>query len=137
MNQIKPYAIWIGHTGEGSAVQSLFAAGIRAIVHLAVEEPAIQPPREFIYLRFPLLDGEGNDARLLRLAVGSVAELVKQKFPTLVCCGAGMSRSPAVVAAALSKVQKTGLDESLKNVTDHHAADVSPGFWNDLHHAGP
>lgn len=135
MNQIKPHALWVGHAGDGAAIPSLYAAGIRAIVHLAAEEPPVQPPRDFIFCRFPLIDGEGNDAGLLRLAVGSVAELIRQRIPTLVFCGAGMSRSPAVVAAALAKIRKIGLDECLKQVTEHHAADVSPGLWNDLHHA--
>ena len=79
--------------------------GIKAIVQLAMEEPPLQPPRELVYLRFPLLDGTGNDPNMLHLAISCVATLIRQGTPTLVCCGGGMSRSPAVVAAALSTVE--------------------------------
>ena len=104
MNQIKPHPIWIGHAGDGRAFRAIFDAGIRAIVQLAVEEPPIQPPRELIYQRYPLLDGEGNDRAVLRLAIEAVAGLMEAVVPTLVCCGAGMSRSPGIAAAALSAV---------------------------------
>jgi hypothetical protein len=66
MNQIKPHLVWVGHAGDGRAFQSIFANGIRAIVQLAIEEPTIQAPRELVYMRFPLLDGEGNDRDLIR-----------------------------------------------------------------------
>ena len=74
---------------------------------------------------------------LLNLAIGAVATLLESRSPTLVCCGAGMSRSPAVVAAALSVVERKSLEECLKNVTEFHPADVSPGFWEEICGAMP
>ena len=132
MNQITPYQLWVGHAGDGRAFQELFEKGIRAIVQLAAEEAPIQAPRDFILFRFPLDDGSGNDPDLLSLAITSVAGLISKNLPTLVCCGAGMSRSPAVVAAALSLVEHCSLEECLKTVTEHHPADVLPGFWDDV-----
>jgi hypothetical protein len=69
MNNIKPYQLWIGHAGDGRAIQDAFDKGIRAIVQLAIEEPPIQSPRSMIFCRFPLLDGSGNDPGLLYIAI--------------------------------------------------------------------
>jgi hypothetical protein len=43
-----------------------------------------------------------------------------------------MSRSPAIAAAALSMVYQQEPDECLKQVAEHHPADVLPGFWTDV-----
>ena len=55
--------------------------------------------------------------------------LLKKQIPTLVYCGAGMSRSPAVVAAVLSIVQGGSPDEKLKEIVAGHPHDVSPQLW--------
>ncbi len=55
--------------------------------------------------------------------------LLKSQIPMLVYCGAGMSRSPAVVAAALSIVQGGSPDEKLKEIVAGHPHDVSPHLW--------
>jgi len=132
MHQIEPYQLWIGHAGDGRDFQQALDRGIRAIVQLAIAELPLQPPREFVYCRIPLLDGSGNDPGLLQLAINSVATLLQQGTPTLVCCGAGMSRSPAIVAAAISRVEHADVDECLERVTAHHVADISPGLWEDV-----
>ncbi len=132
MNQIKPYSLWIGHTGDGRAFTKALDQGIRTVVQLAISEPPIELPRDFVYFRFPLLDGTGNDPCLLNLAISTVASLVEQAMPTLVCCGAGMSRSPAIVAATISRIEHINLNASLRRITEHHAADVSPGLWKDV-----
>jgi hypothetical protein len=124
MDKIKPYNVynlWVGHAGDCRAFRELLDKGIRAIVQLAIEEPPVEPPRELIYYRFPLLDGDGNDA--------AVAALIRRGIPTLVCCGAGMSRSPAIAAAALSVIEQIEPDECLRRVAEYLRADVSPGLW--------
>jgi protein-tyrosine phosphatase len=135
MNQIKPYHIWIGNAEDGHDFQAMFNKGIQAIVQLALEEPPVQPPRSLTYCRFPLIDGNGNDSFLLNFAVQSVAMLIEQRIPILVCCGAGMSRSPAIVAAAISLVERTTLHIALQRVTEQHATDLSPGLWEQIIHA--
>jgi len=134
VNQVQPYKLWVGHAGDGRAFDEVFRRGIKAIVQLAMEEPPLQPPRELVYLRFPLLDGSGNDLTVLQLAVRSVASLVEGGTPTLVCCGGGMSRSPAVVAAALSIVENADVEQYLRRVIQSHPADVSPGLWDEIRH---
>jgi hypothetical protein len=135
MNQISPYTLWVGHAGDGRAFQDICNRGVKAIVQLAMEEPPLQPPRELVYLRFPLLDGGGNDPTVLRLAIHCVANLVQGGKPTLVCCSGGMSRSPAVVAAALSMVEKTDVEHCLRRVIQSHPGDVSPGLWDEIRRA--
>ncbi|HEY4759600.1 MAG TPA: dual specificity protein phosphatase [Thermoguttaceae bacterium] len=134
MNQINPHQLWISHIGDSRDFQEVFDKGIQAIIQLAVEEQPIQPPRSLVFCRFPLLDGNGNDPGLLYLAISSVAFLVKCRIPTLVCCWAGMSRSPAIVAAALSLVKQANLEDCLKYVTEFHTVDISPGLWEDVCH---
>jgi hypothetical protein len=134
MNQITPYRLWVGHAGDGRAFQEVFDRGIEAIVQLAMEEPPLQPPRELVYLRFPLLDGSGNDSAVLQLAIHCVVGLIQAGTPTLVCCSGGMSRSPTIVAAALSTIENADLEQCLRRVIQSHPADVSPGLWEQIRH---
>jgi hypothetical protein len=132
MNQILPYPVWVGHVGEARDYKKIFDEGIKALVELAAEEPASQPPREILYCRFPLLDGLGNPTEVLSLAIHTVAELLKKHFPTLVCCGGGVSRAPAIVAAALALVHREAPEVCLRRVAEYHRADMSPGFWSEV-----
>jgi protein-tyrosine phosphatase len=132
MNQIKPHPIWVGHAGDGRSFQEIFEKGIRAVVHLAAEEPPGRLPRELIYCRYPLIDGSGNDAALLQLAINSLAALLKKEIPTLVCCGAGMSRAPAIAAAALATLGEGAVEECMEAVAHHHKTDVSPALWREV-----
>jgi hypothetical protein len=132
MNQIHPFALWLGHAGDGRNVKLLLDSGIAAVVQLAAEEPVLQLPRELIYCHLPLLDGAGNDPRLLALAVHTVARCCTMQLPTLVCCGGGMSRSPVIAAAALAVVHKEPPEKWLKHITQGHGCDVTPGLWNEI-----
>jgi len=129
MRQIMPHPLWLSHHVGPNDYRSMFELGISALVQLAAEEAALQPPRELIYCRFPLIDGPENEPKHLYLAITTVANLIEKNVPTLVCCGAGMSRSPAIVAAALSMIFQESPDDCLKQVAEHHPADVAPGLW--------
>ena len=132
MNQIASDFLWLGHAGEARDFPHLFEAGVQAVVELAAEEVPSQGPRELIHCRFPLLDGVGNDNDLLLLAIGTVSALLAKRVPTLVCCSSGLSRSPAVAAAALAWAYGETPESALKRVTAHHPSDVSPGLWNEI-----
>jgi protein-tyrosine phosphatase len=134
MNQIKPYPLWLGHAGDGRDFRPALDAGIQALVELSREEAPTEPPRELIYCRFPLLDGVGNDEGLLDLAIGTLASLVRMRIPTLVCSSAGMSRSPAVAAAALALAHHESPEDCLQHVAQEHRSDVSPGLWSEITH---
>ena len=132
MNQIRPHPLWLGHLGEGEAFGRLFDLGVEAVVQLAAEEPTLPLPRELILCRFPLLDGAGNRPTLLSLAIETTAALVRERTPTLICCGAGMSRSPVMAAAALTRAYGGSPDDWLKTAAEHHPSDVSPGLWDEV-----
>jgi len=132
MTEIVPERLWIGNLQQARDVTSVLNRGIRAIVDLALEELPVSFPRDFTYLRIPLLDGPDNTRSQLELAVSAVATLIAAGVPLLVVCGAGLSRSPAVVAAAWSRVHSVPLVDALRAILIHGPHDVSPGLWADL-----
>jgi protein-tyrosine phosphatase len=132
MNQIQPHPLWVGHAGDCRNFRALFDAGIEAVVQLAVDEPAVAMPREFISCRFPLLDGTDNRPELVSMAIRTLAGLLRAQIPTLVCCGSGLSRSPTIAAAALSLVTGRPPDECLSLVAETRPRDVTPGLWNEV-----
>ncbi len=132
MIQISPYPLWIGHGGEEHDFARILDLGIEAVIELAVEEEPWPTRRELIACRFPLTDGTGNRPELLVLVVRTVAALIASETATLVCCGSGLSRAPAVAALALAVAHREPPEATLKWVTNHHPSDVSPGLWHDL-----
>lgn len=132
MREIIANRLWIGNALEGRDMRLLLGIGIEAILDLAIEELPSPPVRELIYCRVPLSDGASNRQERLKLAIESLASLVEKEIPTFVFCGAGMSRSPAVTAAALSVVEKTDPIEMLQKVVAGHPHDVSPALWQDV-----
>lgn len=132
MDQIMPHALWVGMSDDCRDYGRLFQAGIRALVHLPFEESPPHSPREIICFRIPITDSAGNPEPLLTLAISAVADLLQMQIPTLVCCAAGVSRSPAITAAALSLVTQQPPEACLKLITHHHPCNVTAGLWNDL-----
>ncbi|HEY8505971.1 MAG TPA: hypothetical protein VIL46_15405 [Gemmataceae bacterium] len=132
MRQLEPYPLWIGNSTEARDIRRILAAGIGAIIDLALSEPPIAVTREVVYCRFPLVDGVGNPPWLVRVAVETTASLIRAKVPTLSCCGAGMSRSPAVTAAALALAERRDPAECLELIAGLGGMDVSPGFWREV-----
>lgn len=132
MRQIDDHSLWLGHAGDLRNTAELFATGIIAVVDLASNEPPALLPREIVYCRFPLVDGGGNPAWLLRRAVETVAALAEANVATLVCCSAGMSRSPAILSAALARVVRISPAEMLARVNAEQASDVSPALWAEI-----
>lgn len=132
MRQIQPYRLWLGHVGDVRDLRGVLAAGVEAIVDLALNEPPAVVTRELVYCRFPLVDGAGNPTWLLRAAVETVGMLLRAGTPTLVFCGAGMSRSPAVVAGAIALVRGCSPTEGLTVVSSTGPCDVSAGLWQEV-----
>ena len=132
MRHVPPHSLWIGNAGDVRHVADLMDAGIRAVVDLAANEPVAALPREIVYCRFPLLDGEANERWLLRAAIDTISELLRANVPTLVACSAGMSRSPALAAAAIAKLSGRDPRECLLACVASGPADVSPALWKDV-----
>ena len=129
MYEVLPGKLWIGNAGDARNPERLLTAGISAIISLAAEEPSPILPRSMIYCHFPLMDGTPDDQGNLNVAIQALASLLKNQVPTFVYCGAGMSRSPAVVAAAMSIVQGRNPDETLREVVARQPHDISPQLW--------
>jgi hypothetical protein len=132
MHLLPPHPLWIGHAGDARDLRRIFAEDIRARVELSAQEEPAPTPRDLIACRFPLVDGAGNDPVILTLALRTVAWLVGRNVPTLVCCGAGSSRSPAVAAGALALLSGGHPQECLTEVASHRPVDVMPAFWLEV-----
>jgi len=112
-------------------------AGIEVVVQLAYEEPPLALPREIAVCRIPLIDGGENDPRRLELAIRLVEQALALQLPTLVCCSAGLSRSPAIVAVALGRLRRTDPAACLAEVAALGPIDVSPALWNQIGSLNP
>lgn len=132
MRSIADTSLFIGHAGDLRDLRALHAAGIAAVVDLAANEPPATLTRDLAYCRLPLVDGPGNPEWLLRAAVLLVSGFVRENVPCLVCCSGGMSRSPAVAAAAIARVRSTDPNAALEQVAASGAIDVSPGLWREV-----
>lgn len=109
--------------------------GITTVVDLALEEAPPVLDRERVLFRIPLTDGGGNDPQTLLLAIATVENLLRYNTPSLVVCSAGLSRTPAIVAAALSGLSGESLQSSLALICASGPADVSPALWASIQRA--
>ena len=132
MRQVADLPLWLGHVGDARDHARLHDLGIVAVVDLADSESPVVHPRSFVTLRFPLLDGAGNPPGILRLAVRATADLIRDRIPTLVHCSAGMSRTPALAAAALAEALGIPCPLALRLVTRDGPVDITPALWADL-----
>lgn len=124
--------LWLGTSLDARNIVAVLRDGIVAVVDLAMEEPLIHFPRDIMYCRIPLVDGSGNRPEIIRAAVDVTASLIDSRVPTLVACGAGMSRSPIIVAAALQRVDGRSLEQGLEDITAGVAHDVSTSLWAEV-----
>jgi hypothetical protein len=132
VRKVVNYPLWLGHVGDVRNVDELFDVGIRVVIDLAINELPANLPRELVHCRFPLVDGAGNPRWLLRAAAETVAMFLRAEVPTLVYCGAGMSRTPTIAAAGLSLASGCSTAEALASMGSTGGADVSPALWADV-----
>ncbi len=132
MRAIVENLLWIGTAVDASNIKAVLDAGIVAVVDLAIEEKPVSYPREIIYCRVPMVDGSGNAPAIYRLALDATSTLLRLRVPTLVACDGGMSRSPAVAAAALAQVRGVPGDSILEEIARSGPHDVVPGLWAEI-----
>jgi protein-tyrosine phosphatase len=124
--------LYLGNALDARDLRRLYDLQIAAVVDLAVEEPPAQLGRELVYCRFPLSDGVGNPRWLIAAAIEATAMLLRQSVRSLVACSGGMSRSPAVVAMALSRVRGGEPANWLLEIVRNQPREVSPLLWRDV-----
>ncbi len=134
MRRVGTRPLWIGHAGDARDPAGLHAVGIEAVIDLAREESLGAVSRDLAYLRFPIVDGSENPSWVLRVAVETVAQLVRDRVPTLVSCGAGMSRSVAIAAGGLARAEGRAIEECLAEIVAHGCRDIAPMLWHDIVH---
>ena len=132
MREVIPKVLWIGNALEARDVQAVLGLGIAAVVDLAMEEAPILFPRDMTYCRFPLIDGAGNTPAVIKAAIDTTTSFIRGEVPTLVACDGGMSRSPAIVAAALAVIEGTSPEQALERVAAAGPHDVSATFWAEV-----
>ncbi|MBI3785994.1 MAG: dual specificity protein phosphatase family protein [Deltaproteobacteria bacterium] len=132
MHQILPYKLWIGSSGDVRDWRRLYDLGIRAVVQVAYEEPALTLPHDLVVSRFPLIDGDENPPDVLALAIATLTHFLEQKFVCLVCCQAGLSRSPALAAAALARLTGQPFAVCLEEIGKHHSHAIHPGLRSQV-----
>lgn len=81
---------------------------------------------------YSLIDGPGNDLRILRFAVDDLRGLAASHGPVLVQCHAGRSRSAVVVAAHLMEGRGIGADEAMARVAARRDINVTPALLDLL-----
>ena len=135
MREVIPERLWFGNSIDARDLSRLHDLGIVAVIDLAHEEPPASLSRDMMYCRFPVVDGDRNNDWFVYAAVDTTATLIRSQLPTLVACSAGMSRSPAVVAAALAIVEDAAPDACLERVVNGNPHDVSPKLWKDIVYA--
>jgi predicted protein tyrosine phosphatase len=84
------------------------------------------------YCRIPLHDSASNAQWQLRLAIDTVQLSLAKNVPTLVSCSAGMSRSPAIAAAAIAMHTQQDFRRCLEELVTGAPHDVSPAFVTDI-----
>lgn len=136
MRELIDEQLWIGNALDIRDVTGDLGLGIKAIIDLAMEELPTVFPRDIVYCRFPLIDGAGNSTATLRAAIETTVAMITARVPTLVACGAGMSRAPTIVATALAKIEGQPMADVLHRLTAGQPHDVSPALLEDIEQLG-
>lgn len=111
MREILHNHLWIGNARDIRPLQVDHSINIAAVIDFAIDEAIATLPCEIVYCRIPIIDGANHSKSVIRLAFDTVASLLGLEIALLVCCSAGLSRSPAIAAAGISKNQVVALDE--------------------------
>jgi hypothetical protein len=132
MRQIIRDMLWIGNAFEARDAKLVLDNGIAAIVDLAIEELPDVLPREMIYCRFPMIDGQGNSPAIIEGAIKTAVTFVTGQISTLISCSDGMSRSLAITAAVVAVIEHIPPETALKQIAASGPHDVTPLFWQEV-----
>ncbi len=122
----------IGNALDARDLRLLYEHRIAAVVDLAINEQPARLARDMLYLRVPLVDGDGNAEGVIETALRLLVTLVQNNIRTLVACSAGMSRSPALAAAAIALLTNRPPETCLTEIIANAPHDVSPILWSRI-----
>lgn len=132
MREVLANELWVGNAHDLRPWRAELSNQVAAVVDLAVNEPPAQPPRDFTYIRIPLVDSAENGAAAFRLALQTVVTLLREGVRTLVCCSAGLSRSPSISCGAAAVYFGEDPDRVLKEHFRELPHDIAPGLWERI-----
>ncbi|MEM9352127.1 MAG: dual specificity protein phosphatase [Planctomycetota bacterium] len=135
MTEIHAGMLWVSSRAGLNDLRMLHDQGVSAVVDVALEEQPCGLPREFVYLRYPLNDGAGNNRSMLKLLLRSVFGLLDSGTPTAVACSAGLSRSPTVAAFGLAHVLSIDPAEAIERIADKKPVDIKDSLWAEVREA--
>jgi hypothetical protein len=120
-------AIAIGNYLEAQNTELLRHHGFRSVLSLDGSLTSDDAGRlgVAVVVAFRLVDGAGNDPRVLKMAIEALGDLVGSNAPVLVHCHAGRSRSVVVVAGHLANTQGVDAEEGIARVTARREANVT------------
>jgi protein-tyrosine phosphatase len=126
--------IAIGNFAESQDVALLKASRIRSILSLdgSLDRQHAAELGVAEVVGYPLIDGPGNDLRVMEFAVADLESLVRRLSPVLVHCHAGRSRSVAVVAGYLMRRHDISADEAIRRVSARRESSVAPALLDLL-----
>jgi protein tyrosine phosphatase len=132
MRKLPTYRIWLGNVLDASNLRGVLDLGVELIVDLAANEVPPKITRDLTYCHIPLHDSMGNSEWQLRLAIDTVRLAVAKNIPTLVCCSAGMSRTPVIAAAAIALQTQQDFRKCLEALVAGAPHDVSAALVKDV-----
>lgn len=108
MTEIVPGRLYLGNMADANNIPLLHERGIKSIMSVCQFAPKKAREQPFVRVHVPLVDGP-NEPEIFALAVALTARLLlASERPMLVHCRGGVSRSPAVLAAAMIIVDGYG-----------------------------
>lgn len=134
IRSIHSNVLYLGNAFDARDLTRLYEHEIVAVVDLAINEVPAQLAREMIYCRFPIVDGDGSSEAVIEMAIRTTVLLLQLQQRTLIACSAGMSRSPAVAAAALALLTNRPPEDCLLDIVANAPHDVSPTLWRRIKH---
>ena len=131
MIKIPDSILWLGNAADLRDIRRVLL-NVTAIIDLAIEEPLPEIPRVTNYCRFVLTDDGENNPALIRAAIQTAAGFVAGNQSTVICCNAGINRSPAIAAAVLSRLSGKQPAECLKRIASLKPLDINPALWQQI-----
>jgi protein-tyrosine phosphatase len=124
MRQVAP-CLYIGGLTDAGRPKLLNTREITAVLKLTHSPPETPYPDAVTVADHPLIDGPQDDLEKFREAVDRLITLLERSETVLVHCSAGSSRSGAIAATALARMDGTDIETALARIQDKKP-DVEP-----------